>query len=61
MQLSAGVVFRALIMLAFLIGIPMVALSGTSWSETLRRLQEKWTDLKVSTSAMLGSAVPPHP
>ena len=55
MQSSAGVVFRALTMLAFLIGLPIVALSGTSWPETLRRLQEKWQDIGTSASSTFTS------
>ena len=40
MQSSAGVAGRALIMLACVIGIPLLAMSGTSWSEILSRLQD---------------------
>jgi hypothetical protein len=42
-------------MLAFLIGIPVVALSGTSWPETLRRLQEKWHDIATSATSTFAS------
>jgi hypothetical protein len=39
MQSSAAVAARALIMLACVVGIPALALSGTSWSEMLKRIQ----------------------
>ncbi len=42
----------------------MVALSGTSWPDTLRRLQEKWQDIEASaTSAFtsLSSFISPSP
>jgi hypothetical protein len=40
MQSSVGVTFRALLMLACVIGIPAIALSGTSWSELLKKFQK---------------------
>jgi hypothetical protein len=40
MQSSAAVAGRALIMLACVVGIPALALSGTSWSDMLKKLQE---------------------
>jgi hypothetical protein len=40
MQSSAAVAGRALIMLACVIGIPFVALSGTSWPDIAKKLQE---------------------
>ena len=43
MQSSAAVAGRALIMLACVVGIPAVALSGASWSEMLKKLQDfRW-------------------
>jgi hypothetical protein len=40
MQSSAAVAGRALIMLACVVGIPVLAMSGTSWSEILKKLQD---------------------
>jgi hypothetical protein len=56
MQSSAAVAGRALIMLACVVGIPALALSGTSWSETLKKLQDfRWPAIlnlaSASTSA----------
>ncbi len=40
MQSSAAVAGRALIMLACVVGIPALALSGSSWSAMLKKLQD---------------------
>ena len=40
MQSSAAVAGRALIMLACVVGIPVLAMSGSSWSEILKKLQD---------------------
>jgi hypothetical protein len=55
MQSSAGVTFRALLMLACVIGIPAIALSGTSWSELLKKFQ------KIEMPAVLNLASAPAP
>ena len=39
MQSSAAVTLRAFLMLACVVGIPALALSGTSWSEFLKKFQ----------------------
>jgi len=56
MQSSAGVAGRALIMLVCVVGIPAWALSGTSWSEMVKKLQDfRWpailNPVAASTSA----------
>jgi hypothetical protein len=61
MQSSAAVAGRALIMLACVVGIPALALSGTSWSEMLKKLHDfRWPALldlaSASPSPMLGEA-----
>ena len=61
MQSSAGMAGRALIMLACVVGMPVLALSGTSWSETLKKLQDfRWPAIldfaSASSSAPLGEA-----
>jgi hypothetical protein len=44
MQSSVAVTGRALIMLACVVGIPLAALSGASWPEMLKKLQDfQWT------------------
>ena len=43
MQSSAGVAVRALVMLACVVAIPALAMSGTSWSEVLKKFQDfRW-------------------
>jgi hypothetical protein len=61
MQSSAAVVCRALVMLAFLVGVPIVALSGTSWPELVKRLQEKWQELRLPAISTPASASTPPP
>jgi len=61
MQSSAAVVCRALVMLAFLVGVPIVALSGTSWPELVKRLQEKWQELRLPAISTQASASTPPP
>ena len=60
MQSSAAVAARALIMLACVVGIPAVALSGASWSDMLKKLQDfRWPmilDLASASSTTSGSA-----
>ncbi len=61
MQSSAAVAGRALIMLACVVGIPALALSGTSWSEMLKKLQDfHWPAIlnpaSASSSASLNDA-----
>ena len=52
MQSSAGVAGRALIMLACVVGIPALAMSGTSWSEMLKKFQDlRWPTILDRTSA----------
>ena len=54
MQSSAAVAVRALIMLACVVGIPALALSGTSWSEMLKKLQDfRWPAILNPASASL--------
>ena len=51
MQSSAAVAGRALIMLACVVGIPVVALSDVSWSGVLEKLQNfQWPAILSSTS-----------
>jgi hypothetical protein len=46
MHSSAAVAGRALIMLAFIVGIPAFALSGASWSQLVKRLQDfNWSTI----------------
>jgi hypothetical protein len=61
MQSSAAVACRALIMFACVVGIPVIALSGTSWSGMVKRLQDfRWPAVlnpaSASTSDETGSA-----
>jgi hypothetical protein len=43
MQSSAAVAVRALVMLACVVAIPALAMSGTSWSEVLKKFQDfRW-------------------
>jgi hypothetical protein len=52
MQSSAGVAGRALIMLACVVGIPALAMSGTSWSELLKKFQDfRWQSILDGVSA----------
>jgi len=55
MQSSAGTVCRALVMLVFLAGIPLVAVSGTCWPQVAQRLHAKWQDFGLPPIAMLTS------
>jgi hypothetical protein len=48
-------------MLAFLVGVPIVALSGTSWPELVKRLQEKWQELRLPAISTQASASTPPP
>ena len=60
MQSSVAVAGRALIMLACVVGIPALALSGASWSDMLKKLQDfRWPmilDLASASSTTSGSA-----
>ena len=40
MQSSAAVAIRGLVMLACVVAIPVLAISGTSWSEVLKKFQD---------------------
>jgi hypothetical protein len=52
MQSSAAVAFRALVMLACVVGIPMLAMSGTSWSEIVKKFQDfRWPTILSPASA----------
>ena len=52
MQSSAAVAGRALIMLACVVGIPALALSGSSWSEMVKKLQDfRWPAILDLASA----------
>ena len=52
MQSSAAVAGRALIMLACVIGIPALALSGSSWSAMLKKLKDfQWPEVLNFASA----------
>ena len=54
MQSSAAVAVRALIMLACVVGIPALALSGTSWSEMLKKFQDfRWPAILSPASASI--------
>jgi hypothetical protein len=62
MQSSAAVAGRALIMLACVVGIPALALSGASWSEMLKKLQDfrlpAILDLASASSSVSSSPSP---
>jgi hypothetical protein len=52
MRSSAAVAGRALIMLACVVGIPALALWGTSWSEMVKRVQDfRWPTVFSPASA----------
>jgi hypothetical protein len=52
MQSSAAVAVRALVMLACVVGIPALAMSGTSWSEVLKKFQNfRWPAILSPASA----------
>jgi hypothetical protein len=52
MQSSAAVTVRALVMLACVVGIPVLAMSGTSWSEVLKKFQNfRWPAILNLASA----------
>jgi hypothetical protein len=52
MQSSAAVAGRALIMLACVVGIPILALSGASWSEILKKIEDfRWPAIVNPASA----------
>jgi hypothetical protein len=62
MQSSATAAGRALIMLACVVGIPVLALSGTSWSDMVKKLQEfHWPAILnlASASNSATAATPP--
>ena len=57
MQSSVGVAGRALIMLACVVGIPILAMSGTSWSEILKKVQDfPWPAILDRSSASTSTA-----
>ena len=57
MQSSAAVAARALLMLACVVGIPALALSGTSWSDMLKKLQDfRWSTILDLASASSGTS-----
>jgi hypothetical protein len=52
MQSSAAVAVRALVMLACVVGIPLLAMSGTSWSEIVKKFQNfRWPTILSPASA----------
>jgi hypothetical protein len=52
MQSSAAVAVRALVMLACVVGIPILAMSGTSWSEIVKKFQDfRWPTILSPASA----------
>lgn len=60
MQSSAAVTGRALIMLACVVGLPAFALSGVSWSEMLKKLQDfRWPAILVPASASTSDTTDP--
>jgi len=57
MQSSAGIALRALIMLACVIVIPIIAMSGTSWSEILNKFRDfRWP--AILNPALASTAAP---
>jgi hypothetical protein len=67
MQSSAAVAGRALFMLACVVGIPALAISGRSWSEMLKRVQDfRWPAIPSAAAATsrnptgLSEATPPR-
>lgn len=58
MQSSSAVTFRALVMLACVIGIPIWAVSGSSWSEVAKKFQNfQWPAIFTTGSSPSKSAV----
>jgi hypothetical protein len=59
MQSSATVALRAFIMLACAVGIPVLAMSGASWSEILKKFQNlRWPAIVEFASASTPAAPP---
>ncbi len=65
MRSPAALAFRALIMLACAVGIPALALSGTSWSEMLKKVQDfDWSSLAApfcTTNLSASASLDPVP
>jgi hypothetical protein len=62
MRSSAGVTARALIMLACVVGIPAFALSGTSWSQIVKKVREfQWPAILDPASASVSDPAGPPP
>jgi hypothetical protein len=58
MRSSAAVASRALIMLACLVGIPALALSGASWSDVLKKIEDfRWPELMKSVAECISPPV----
>jgi len=55
---SGAVIIRAVVMLVFLIAIPLVALSGSSLPEMIRKAKEKFWPLFAGNQATVTSNVP---
>ena len=61
-QSSATIAFRALVMLAFIIGIPLVAFNGSSLPDRAKKLLEKvWPAIASAISTKTSSTLPEAP
>ncbi len=61
-QSSATIAFRALVMLAFIIGIPLVAFNGSSLPDQAKKLLEKvWPVIASAISTKTSSTLPEAP
>jgi hypothetical protein len=59
MQSSATVTLRAFVMLACAVGIPVLAMSGASWSEILKKFQNlRWPAVVEPASASISNPSP---
>ncbi|MGA2062683.1 MAG: hypothetical protein ABSG67_19600 [Thermoguttaceae bacterium] len=61
-QSSATIAFRALVMLAFIIGIPLVAFNGSSLPDRAKKMLEKaWPAIASAISTKTSSTLPEAP
>jgi hypothetical protein len=61
-QSSASIAFRALVMLAFVIGIPLAAFNGSSLREGAKKLLEKaWPTVASAVSTKTSNVLPAAP
>ncbi len=61
-QSSAAIAFRALVMLAFIVGIPLVAFNGSSLPDGAKKLLEKvWPTIVSAISTKTANTLPEAP